>query len=51
MYPWQGGDFNLQELIASTEDFEGEEDVLVSIGVGTGPEANVLAHDETFNLE
>lgn len=43
MYPWQRGEFNSQELIALTEDFEGTWDALVSNRAGMGPKANVLA--------
>lgn len=45
VYPWQGGEFNLQELIAPTEDSGDEGDVSGSIGEGIGPEANVSPQD------
>lgn len=36
VYPWDGGDFDLQELISPTEDSEEEDDVQPNVAEGSG---------------
>lgn len=51
MYHWHRGEFNLQELIAPTEDSEDEGKASVNPGSAFGLEVNVVAQDNASCLD
>lgn len=49
MYPWQGDEFNMQELMAPIEALK-EGDVTAGTEEGTGPEVDTLAQNDPSGL-